>query len=80
MAIGRDDSAAIRPSIGSAVIINGVAFTIAGVTPSQLGDLTNRGSFEGPDYAMPFSAEPEVLGATRSSTMDPAGGSSSWAA
>ena len=49
--------------IGSTVTINGVVFTIAGVTPSQLGDLTNRGSFEGPDYAMPFSAEPKLLGA-----------------
>jgi predicted permease len=49
--------------IGSTITINGVVFTIAGVTPSQLGDLTNRGSFEGPDYSLPFSMEPRMLGA-----------------
>ncbi len=54
---GRDPSV-----IGSTVTINGIVFTIAGVTPAQPGDLTNRGSFEGPDYSMPFSAEPKVVG------------------
>ena len=48
--------------IGSTVTINGIAFTIAGVTPTDLGDLTNRGSFEGPDYTMPLSLEPRLLG------------------
>jgi predicted permease len=48
--------------IGSTVTINGIAFTIAGVTPAQVGDLTNRGTFEGPDYAMPFAMEPRVVG------------------
>ena len=48
--------------IGRTVIINGVAFVIAGVTPARLGDLTNRGTFEGPDYAMPFGMEPRLVG------------------
>ena len=48
--------------VGRTVVINEVTFTIAGVTPARLGNLTNRGSFEGPDYAMPFSMEPRLVG------------------
>jgi len=47
--------------VGRTVVINEVTFTIAGVTPARLGNLTNRGSFEGPDYTMPFSVEPRLV-------------------
>jgi predicted permease len=60
--------------VGRTIVINQVAFTIAGVTPARLGNLTNRGSFEGPDYAMPFSMEPRLVG--RDSILDD--GSSWW--
>jgi predicted permease len=59
--------------VGRTVVINEVAFTIAGVTPARLGNLTNRGWFEGPDYTMPFSVEPRVAG-TDSILLD----ASSW--
>jgi predicted permease len=65
----RDPSA-----IGRTVIINGVSFVIAGVTPAELGDLTNRGTFEGPDYAMSFAMEPRLVGTD--SILD--GGSNWW--
>jgi predicted permease len=49
--------------VGRVVLLNNVPTTIVGVVSGDLGDLTNRGFLEPPDFAIPLGMEPRLLGA-----------------
>ena len=46
--------------IGNTLTINNAPFTIAGVSPRQMPDLTKRGSVNAPDITIPLAFEPQV--------------------
>jgi predicted permease len=54
---------ASRDVVDRMVRLNNVPVTVVGVMPSAIGDLTNRGVLEPPDFAIPLWMEPRLLGA-----------------
>ena len=51
-----------KPAVGEPVTINGMTFTVAGVSPPGFGDLLPRGRPDAPDLTIPLGLEPRLRG------------------
>ena len=51
-----------EPAVGKPVTINGMTFTVVGVSPPDFGDLVPRGLPDAPDLTIPLGLEPRLRG------------------
>ena len=51
-----------EPAVGKPVTINGMVFTVVGVSPPDFGDLVPRGLPDAPDLTIPLGLEPRLRG------------------